>query len=294
MQQNKKSRVIAVFAHNEAKKIIACLESVKNNIAERDQCVVLNNGSTDMTHTLVTEFAQRHDFCRLVDIEIGDKSNAWNVFIHQTRMQADVFCFLDGDCEILPGSLDALEACMASHPAANAIAAIPADHTGHLFRKAMLHEGGLAGNLYALPERFVQRIRTTNTFLPFGLIGDDSLVGALAYWDLEPKNNWVPTRIVTCPGARFSYTPLSFFSLHDIRLYYRRKIRYSLRRIQTNLMKKPLKQQGLTGIPQDVDALYSRFASDVRLTWRGTETWFDWLAIKEIKARVARRASAPS
>lgn len=294
VQQASKSRVIAVFAHNEAKKILACLESVKKNIAVGDQCVVLNNGSTDTTHALVTAFAQRHDFCRLIDIEIGDKSNAWNVFIHQIRMQADVFCFLDGDCEMLPDSLNALEACMVRFPSANAIAAIPADHTGHLFREAMLLEGGLAGNLYALPSRFVERIRATNTHLPVGLIGDDCLVGALAYWDLEPKNNWDPTRIVTCAGARFSYTPLSFLSLHDIRLYYRRKIRYSLRRIQTNLMKKPLKQQGLRGIPQDVDALYCRFADDLRLTWRGTETWFDWLAIKEIKTRIALRASAPS
>lgn len=282
-------RVIAVFAHNEARKILACLDSVIKNIRPGDQCVVLNNGSTDTTYKLVEEFSKRHDFCKLVDIEVGDKANAWNVFIHETRIKSDLFCFLDGDCEMLPGSLDAMEKCMGDHPGANAVAAIPADATGEAFRKEMLSDGGLAGNLYALSNGFVERFRKTNTRLPLGLIGDDSLVGALAYWDLSPKNNWDPTRIVLCAGARFLYTPLSFFSWHDIRLYYRRKIRYSMRHIQTGLLKKPLKRDGLAGIPRDIDDLYASRKSDIRLTWRGLNTWFDWLAIRHIKASLATR-----
>ena len=39
--------------------------------------------------------------------------------------------------------------------------------------------------------------------LPFGLIGDDSLVGALAYWDLDPKAGWDTRRIVVCNDAEF-------------------------------------------------------------------------------------------
>ena len=47
MQEDKKVRAIAVFAYNEARKIIACLESIKKNIWAGDECVVLNNGSTN-------------------------------------------------------------------------------------------------------------------------------------------------------------------------------------------------------------------------------------------------------
>lgn len=291
MQVDNTQRVIAVFAHNEARKIIACLESVKKNITQGDRCIVLNNGSTDETHTLVEAFAKDNDFCSLVEIAIGDKANAWNVFIHQVNLQADVFCFLDGDCEMLPGSLDALERCMRDHPTANAIAAIPADNTGEVFRGAMLEEGGLAGNLYALPNHFVTRIRAANMRLPLGLIGDDSLIGTLAYWDLNPKQGWDLTKIKLCENARFFYSPLSYFSFHDVWLYYRRKIRYSLRRIQTNLMYKPLKGQGLAAIPPNVDTLYADHAAGLRLTWRGLDTWFDWLAIRRIKARLQSLSS---
>lgn len=291
MQVDNQQRVIAVFAHNEARKIVTCLESVKKNIKHGDTCVVLNNGSSDATKTLVEAFAKDNNFCRLVEIEVGDKSNAWNVFIHQVNLQADVFCFLDGDCEMLPGSLDALERCMHDNPTANAIAAIPADNTGEVFRGAMLEEGGLAGNLYALSNQFVTRIRAAHVRLPLGLIGDDSLVGTLAYWDLNPKQGWDLSKIKLCESARFFYTPLRYFSFHDVWLYYRRKIRYSLRRIQTNLMYKPLKAQGLAAIPPNVDVLYANHAEDLRLAWRGLDTWFDWLAIRRIKTRLQNLSS---
>ena len=116
VQEEKKRRVIAVFAHNEARKIIACLESIKREVRAGDKCVVLNNGSADATSELVEDFSKNNDFCTHVNIEVGDKSNAWNVFVQEIRIKADVFCFLDGDCEILPGSLNALEKCMESNP----------------------------------------------------------------------------------------------------------------------------------------------------------------------------------
>lgn len=291
MQENKKTRVIAVFAHNEARKIIACLESVRKDIRAGDTCVVLNNGSIDDTSALVLQFSHQHDFCKLVEISIGDKCNAWNVFIHELRVDADLFCFLDGDCEIVPGSLDALENCLESNPTANAVAALPASHVGANSRKVMVRIGGLAGNLYALSGSFVHRIREAHVKLPLGLVGDDSLIGALAYWDLNPKNTWDKTRIVLCEGAEFSYTPLSRFSFNDIRLYYKRKIRYSVRQFQNNLIMRPLKERGLTGIPRHADDLYLGRASEVRLTWSGVHTWFDWLAIRAIRNRIRDHSS---
>ncbi|MFP5405215.1 MAG: hypothetical protein ACLGHY_02345, partial [Gammaproteobacteria bacterium] len=92
----------------------------------------------------------------------------------------------------------------------------------------------------------------------------------------------------------FSYTPLSRVSWHDMRLYYRRKIRYSLRRMQNRLMKRPLKEAGLQGIPRNVDDLYLACGSEATLDWRGLQTWFDWLAIRTIRNRARARARARS
>ena len=288
MPKTEKARAIAVFAHNEARKIIACLESVKENISAEDECFVLNNGSKDNTKELVADFAKENPFCKLVDIAIGDKANAWNVFVHELDIKANLFCFVDGDCEVLPGSLDALQRCIDRHPAANVAAAIPARSASPRIRREMLRNGGLAGNFYALPGRFVTRIRESGFRLPTGLIGDDSLVGALAYWDLDPRGTWDTRRLAVCEEAEYTYTRLSYFSLHDIRLYYRRKTRYSLRHFQTEMMKSPLKQLGLAGIPRNVTDLYRAAAPEVRLAWRGIDTWFDWLALKQIKACAAR------
>jgi hypothetical protein len=154
----------------------------------------------------------------------------------------------------------------------------------------MLRDGGLAGNLYALTEGFMGRIRQSSVRLPIGLVGDDSLVGALAYWDMNPRGEWDKRRIVLCRDASFSYDRLSLFSSADLRLYYRRKIRYSLRRYQTMLLQAPLKAHGLMAIPQSIDDLYAGSLPLLKLRWRGPDTWFDYLALRRIRKSIANRS----
>jgi glycosyltransferase involved in cell wall biosynthesis len=280
-------RAIAIFAHNEARNIIRCLESVKKAIRTGDECYVLNNGSDDNTGSLVRAFSEQNSFCELITIELGDKANAWNVFCHELEVKASLFVFLDGDCVVSPGSLDALEACLKENPNANAAAALPHERTSKGNRERMLKGGGLAGNFYALTQRFMGRIRDNNIRLPIGLIGDDSLVGALAYWDLDPiSSSWDRKRIVNCEDASFSYERLSLFSIRDIRFYHRRKVRYSLRRYQTMLMKAPLQACGISSIPRDFHDLYVSSGPSLKLKWRGLDTWFDFIALKRIRKSI--------
>jgi glycosyltransferase involved in cell wall biosynthesis len=282
-------RAVAIFAHNEGNNIVRCLESISKAMADGDECVVLNNGSSDNTGALVEEFIARNGFGRLVTIKVGDKANAWNVFVHDVRVVADVFVFLDGDCEIEKNALDALERCIVANPRLNAAAALPSATASKTNREAMIRYGGLAGNLYALSAKFVERVRESHVRLPVGLIGDDSLIGALAYWDLNPRVGWDLTRIAICQDAEFSYVPLSCFSIRDLRLYYRRKVRYSLRFFQTELMKEPLKKYGLAAIPVCIDELYESRLSEVLVTRRGVDAVFDYLAARQIRKLVALR-----
>ncbi len=281
-------RVIGVFAHNEAEKIIACLESVKRSSRDGDICFVLNNGSTDNTKFLVEKYF-KNSFCTLIEIDIGDKANAWNVFIHELQIEADVFYFLDGDCEIVYNALDALENCILENPNINAAAALPSKESSLKFRTQMIKERGLAGNLYALPKRFVERLREDNIRLPIGLIGDDSLVGALACWNLNPQGNWDKDKIFLCKEACFFYTRLSFTSVRDIRLYFRRKVRYSLRYFQTQLIAPLLKNDGLKSMPVKVEDLYQKHLSQVKIKWRGVDTIFDYLAARKIRSCVRNK-----
>lgn len=281
------NRIIAVFAHNEGRKILNCLESIRRAIRDGDQCYVLDNGSSDNTGVVVQAYAKEHPFCKLVTIELGDKANAWNVFVHDQHPEAGLYCFTDGDCEVAPDALNALESATHQHPDANAVAGVPDQASSLSIRNGMLASGGLAGGLYALTASFVQRIREQQVRLPIGLIGDDSLVGALAYWNLNPQGPWDLTRVVVCAGAEFSFTRLSMLSPRDMRLYYRRKTRYALRDLQTSLLKGPIEAQGLTVIPAHVEELYTRYGRQLKLRWRGLDTWFDYLALRKVRAHLA-------
>lgn len=287
-------RVIAIFAHNEAKNIISCLKSVKKAIRNGDECYVLNNGSSDDTEIIVDNFSKENAFCKLISIKIGDKANAWNIFCHDLKIQSSLFIFMDGDCTVSPKSFDALESCIRKNPCANAAAGLPDERISKKIREDMLLNGGLAGALYALSANFMQRIRSENMRLPIGLIGDDSLVGALAYWDLDPKTDWDKTRIISCEEACFSFERFSPISIADIKLYWRRKIRYSLRYHQTVLMREPLKSQGLKAIPKNIEDIYLDSSPQLKLTWRGLDTWFDYLALRRIKKCIANRSRGHS
>lgn len=282
-----KGKAIAVFAYNIADKILPCLNSIKLGIEpDTDQCFVLVNGCTDKTANVVAAFCQENAFCQLVEISLGDKANAWNVFIHTLAPDADAYFCVDGDCEFFPDSFKQLQQCLREHPTINIAAAIPMDcgRNSRQIAKDMLMNGGVAGNLYAMSKTFVERLRSQSVYLPTGWIGDDSLIGALAYWDLNPKGPWDRTRIQICEKAKYGYKSLSPLNPRDYYLYFRRRVRYSLRQFQTNALKTLLTEQGLAAIPRHVDDLYH--SDTIRLKWRGLDTWFDYLAIQLIKRRM--------
>ena len=155
---------IAVFAHNEERKIVACLESLYAGGLERDfRAYVLANGCTDATAAVVREYAATRPEIQLVEISLGDKANAWNVYVRDIGVSAPVHFFVDGDVEVGPGSLAALRKGLAEHPEARAAAAVPATgrHLEHL-RNGALAEHGLQGNLYALAGEFLAILHEMN------------------------------------------------------------------------------------------------------------------------------------
>jgi hypothetical protein len=147
----------------------------------------------------------------------------------------------------------------------------------------MLKNGGLAGNLYALSKHFVDRLRLLKVCLPIGFIGDDGLVGSLAYWDLEPRNEWDKAKIVVCEEAQFKYKSLSVFRKHDWQVQHKRMLRYSIRRWQNKMIGRVLKEKGIDGIPKHAEDLYEKYARNLVVTWRGTATIYDWIALRLIR-----------
>lgn len=186
---------VMVLAHNEERHIAACLDSIFGaETALRFEVFVMANGCTDRTEEIVREYAARNPSVHLVSISLGDKCNAWNVFVHETiptRCQdRELYFFVDGDASFLPGSFSAMARALEQDPIANAVGAPPASgrSAGH-DRRELVEERGLVANLYGLRGSFVRRLIARGIRIPLGLEGDDGLIGALVRWDLDPQQS---------------------------------------------------------------------------------------------------------
>jgi glycosyltransferase involved in cell wall biosynthesis len=280
---------VMVLAHNEEKHLAACLDSLFDGEPNRRlEVFVMANGCTDRTEEITREYARRRPEVHLVSIEMPDKCNAWNEFIHTTVPSQvpgrDVYFFMDGDARIVPGSLSGLAKGLVDHPAAHAASAPPASgRSMEHDRKELIEEHHLVANLYALRGDFVKALQEKQVRIPLGLEGDDGLIGALVKWDLDPQNKeFEPERIIPCPDTGFLFNSVSMLSLKEWRGYWRRAVRYGRRRAEFQLLGKRLRSVGLRGLPRHISELYADSAG-LKVTWSGLYTITNWIALRDIK-----------
>jgi len=278
-----------VLAHNEEKHIGACLDSLFDGEPGQPlEVYVMANGCTDRTEALTRTYAERRPEVHLVSIALGDKCNAWNVFVHDIVPKRcpdrSVYFFMDGDARSTPGSLAAMVAALKAEPHAHAASAPPASgrNVAH-DRDELLEQRGLVANLYALRGSFLPRLIASQVRLPLKLEGDDGLLGALIKWDLDPKNNQFDhRRIVPCPDAGFEFESVSPLSPSGLRGYWKRAVRYGRRGYEFELLGKELKRKGLAGLPADVTQIYPN-AAQLRLKRNGLYTISNWFALRQMR-----------
>jgi glycosyltransferase involved in cell wall biosynthesis len=278
---------VMILAHNEAEHIVACLDSVyAAEPGRKFEIFVLANGCTDNTEEIVEGYAKTHPGVNLVHINMPDKCNAWNVYIHDvipTRAAAHtVYFFMDGDARACPRAFSELDRGLRDQEHALAASAVPfSGRSMKRDRTNMVAERELVANLYALSGKFVDDIRLKQVRLPVGFEGDDGLIGALVKWDLDPRQQWDDRRLVPCPNAGFTFESISWLRWRDWKTYWRRRIRYARRQYEFKLLGPRLKRQGITGMPVRISELYKDLNA-CRLQWSGVYTLFNWLALKEM------------
>lgn len=283
---------VMVLAHNEEQHIEACLDSIfQADPGVPLEAYVMANGCTDRTEDLVRQYSQKNTSVHLVSIELGDKCNAWNVFVHQTvpgRCPGRaIYFFMDGDARAVPGSFSAMAKVLESQPKAQAVGAPPAcgrsmDHD----REELLRERGLVANLYALRGAFAERCRALGVRIPLKLEGDDGLIGALVRWDLDPRQPMDPQLIAPCADAGFLFESFKISRLSEWRAYWKRMVRYGRRRYEFAILGPRLSAGGLSAMPKDIREIY-RDADNLRLKWDGIYTINNWFALREMR-RLAR------
>jgi len=282
----------AVFAHNESANIVACLDAV---IGQRPQArfpvYVLVNGSTDATARKVREFAAGHPQVMLVTINLGDKANAWNTYVHEIAPGASIHFFVDGDTRPIPGAFLALARTMQARPEAMAVGALPAtgrDRVG--WSRRMQAFGRLAGCLYALRGQWLRDCREQELRMPVGLIGEDLLLSCLVKQRYGPGALALPDpRLAFAPEARFAFRSMSPARPGDWVKYAKRLVRYRVRDYQLALLLGHLANHGLRAMPVDVGELYRQMPGPPRYRWSGRSTPVDMLAVRNIRrVRAAR------
>lgn len=272
--------VIGVLAHNEERRIAACLGSLP--CGDKDIAVhVIVNGAHDRTAQIARGFAG----VTVHDWEQGGKSRSWNRFVHdELDAGAGMAVFVDGDAEILPGSIAALAQTLADHPQANAASGMPANGRKRDHYRAMLvRDHGLFGDLYALRGSFVDRLRDRGIRLPDDCIGDDGLIGALAKTDLGNESRWDESRVMPCPEAGFLCEEVALTSPRSWLMQYRRMCSYSARHFQNRIISAIMRDDGAAGLPRALAALYPQWLD--RLTPRRDLRWwwFDRLALARMR-----------
>jgi glycosyltransferase involved in cell wall biosynthesis len=278
-----------VLAHNEERHIGACLDSIFScDPLHQFDVYVMANGCTDRTEDIVLDYATRQSGVHLVSLSLGDKCNAWNVFIHETALkccpQSDVYFFMDGDATALPGSFRAMSETLLSNPDAHAASAVPASgRNAARDAQEILERRGLVANLYALRGNFVRRLQTLSVRLPLKLEGDDGLLGALIKWDLVPEHNeFDDRRVAPCPTAAFAFEPISPLRPRDWKAYWKRAVRYGRRGYEFQLLREGLKRKGVAALPMDVTELYPR-ARALPLRWQGIYSFTNWVALHQMR-----------
>ena len=276
--------IIAVMAHNEERRIAACLASLPTGRPDVEvHCVV--NGSSDRTAEIASGFigVTVHDYAE------GGKSRSWNRFMFDTPgFDADCYIFVDGDARIIPGSIEALVETLADNPLANAAAGMPANgRKADAYRAEMLKSHGLFGDLYALSGDFVRKMRVRKIRLPEDLVGDDGLIGAMAKTDLKNEDDWQDARVIPCPQAGFLCEPASLLSPRTLHTQYRRMVNYSTRHFQNRIISSIMRSQGPVGLPNRLATLYPdwlrQFAPRASPIWY----WFDRQALGRMASAVS-------
>ena len=269
---------VIVLAHNEERRIGACLESLPVGETGVSTHVVVN-GSSDRT----AEIARTFGGVAVHDWEQGGKSRSWNrIMLETPGIEADCYVFVDGDAQVLPDSIDALCEVVAEN-GVNAASGLPANgRKVDEYRASMLREHGLFGDLYALSGDFVRRLRASGQRLPEDLIGDDGLIGALAKTDLGHERDWRDERVVPVESAGFLCEPVSL-NFASLRLQAKRMRNYSVRHFQNRIISQIMRGEGPGGLPNHLSTLYPQYLPRFRPRWDPRFYWFDRLALTQMR-----------
>ena len=166
---------------------------------------------------------------RLWHIKLGDKAHAWNQFLHQIADDGALAFFVDGYVQVRSDAFRLIDAGLAENSQALAATGVPTvGKSAGALRQQMLASGGLHGNLYAIRPEVIALLKARDFRLPVGLYRNDSLLGAVLNYNLDPvRCTWEPARVLVHPRATWGLHADPMSLQQRIRMHVKRLIRQS-------------------------------------------------------------------
>lgn len=290
-QQGRAEICVGVLAHNEEGRIATCMRSLP--LGDPGVAIyIIVNGSTDRTAAIASSIAAEHNNVTVHNLPEGGKSRSWNRFVFDILPTPHAFhIFVDGDAELLAGSVAAMVDVLKGSDRPNAVSGMPANGRRAAYYQQMIRDDhAMFGDLYGLSGDFLTRMKTAGIRLPEDLIGDDGLICAMAKTDLGNEDDWQDGRVAVCEDSGFLCDPVALFSPASWRLQYRRMISYSVRHFQNQIITGIMRGPGPRGFPGKLAALYPRELPALTPRSSVPEFWFDRIALKRMAQHYSEAA----
>jgi hypothetical protein len=229
--------------------------------------VVNGNLSLAVSMAEHIRFAPRHGWprTRVWTIGVGDKANAWNVYLHQIWAGESIACFMDGYVRPYPDAIRALVQALKSNEAVLGATGVPTvGRTATRTRQQMQNSGGFHGNLCCVRGSAVEEIRANAIRLPLGLYRTDSLMGALLCFGVDSTQNaWDVSRIAVLPDASWEIDAKHWWRASDLLSHWKRTIRQARGVFENRAVKSILAEQRLhpASLPRHASTLVKQWAA---------------------------------
>ena len=274
---------VAIFASRESSAVLsATFEAVVVAVAPfvRGCIDVLVNGNSALASEFTASLARRAPLAaglrvRAWDIALADKANSWNRYVHEIFPDADYAVCVDGYAKVRPDSIGRLAASLSAHPECLAATGIPSSNASDdKLAAEMLSSGGIHGNLFALSQTTVQKIRRCGFRLPLYLYRTDSTIGAALCFDLAPESaQWNAARIFVDRDVTWTRRVPSWRNWQDLTAQLKRKIRQAQGELENRAVQKLLatQRQRLSRLPRSTSELINQWFTDATLR---EKLWF--------------------
>lgn len=191
---------LAIFLSREPLAVcIKTIEAACIAVSKHGRIDLLVNGNTSLAHSLSRVLEDGlYQRVRVWDIPLGDKGNAWNLYIHKIWCDECIVFFIDGYVRLFEDSLERLYRTLHLNPDAFGGSGVPSiGRTANVLRLEMIKNGGFHGNLCCLTKNAICELKRRNIKIVLGMYRVDSLMGAFLCYGLDiASNKWNPKRTV--------------------------------------------------------------------------------------------------